>query len=136
MLIRRLLLTAMPLIFFKKFYFQIQFQVVLSTIFMIYYAGIRPTTSTKDRRLIELNEVFIMITNYHLMCFTDFTNVEIQFALGTSLIYFVMLLMMVNFTVMAWNIIVRVVDMITKKRMEAFLEKYLEELEKERKQRR
>lgn len=94
---------------------------------MIYYSGIRPTSISMDQKLIEMNEVFIMVTNYHMICFTDFTDIEIQFGLGNSLINFVMLMMTINFMKMACKVAIKIIDKITRKRMEHFLKKHLEE---------
>jgi len=45
--------------------------------YIIYYAGVRPNGNSNEQRLIELNEVFVMMTNYHMLCFTDFVKVKI-----------------------------------------------------------
>lgn len=90
----------------------------MSVMYIIYYSGIRPNGNSTDQRLIEMNEVFIMLTNYHILCFTDFTDIKVQFTVGASLINFVMFLMTINFMVMAYNVILKLLAKYQQKKMQ------------------
>ena len=109
-LIRRLLLMALPVIFYQNFAFQIMFLTFFSMMYIIYYSGVRPTANTQQQYLIELNEVFIMAINYHMMLLSAFVPKAMHFGVGVSLVNVIMLLMMINFSVMGYNMGCRLVD--------------------------
>jgi hypothetical protein len=56
----------------------------------------------RSRCYIEIfNEVMIMIVNYHLICFSEFNmDVDMQFNMGYSLIFFIFFVVFVNIMVM------------------------------------
>ena len=45
-LMRRLLLMALPVIFYQNFAFQIMFLTFFSLMYIIYYSGVKPTANT------------------------------------------------------------------------------------------
>jgi len=79
----------------------------MTSIYIIYYAGIKPTLSKQQQRLICLNEVIIMMNNYHLFCFTWFTDINIQYSIGASITYIILAIIAINFAVMSYNVVTR-----------------------------
>ena len=70
----------------------------------MYYAGIRPVATRQQQKLVTVNEVMIMFTNYHLICLTEFVDIKLHWDVAKSLKYTVMSTMALNFLVMFYNI--------------------------------
>jgi len=84
---RKLLLAVFILVFVKK---------PLFTCFVVNFTSlatgmtlgwIQPYKSDLSNYLELFNEFFVLITNYHMLCFTDFNNPQGKVYMGTSLIY-------------------------------------------------
>lgn len=103
LLARRILLVAIPIIFQGNFVFQIQFQIMTSVFYIIYYSGVRPNNLEEQNSIVEYNEVMIMFINYHLFLFTDFVPVEMHYGVGESLNFTIYCLLFRNFSLMAVN---------------------------------
>lgn len=66
--------------------------------FLFIYVGLaRPYVDRANAFFQQFNECFIMITNYHLMCFADFIQDEpTRTTVGWSMIAFVTLNLLIN----------------------------------------
>jgi hypothetical protein len=85
-LLRAIMVVLLPIVFNGRDYFQIMFHVLLSQGFIIFYANRRTHTERLEYYTHLLNEVLIMLTNYHLVCYTWFvTDPLTQYNMGYSL---------------------------------------------------
>jgi hypothetical protein len=94
----RMLALTFVLIYLQEFrYFQLFF-VNFSMTFILVYAGIcEPYVDKTTSFFSQFNEVFVAITNYHLMCFADFVQDEwTRNIVGWSLIVSVGLNLLIN----------------------------------------
>lgn len=48
---------------------------------------IQPYKSDLTNNLELFNEFFVLLTNYHMLCFTNFNNPQGKLFMGTSLVY-------------------------------------------------
>lgn len=71
-LFRRFILVILPILFHGQDYLQIIFQIHLSFWFILFHLYERTHIDKMDFFINILNECFIMICNYHLICFTLF----------------------------------------------------------------
>lgn len=55
-----------------------------------------PFASATEQTRQVLNELTVLVVNYHLICFTDFVSVEMQIHVGNSLIYVIVVNMLAN----------------------------------------
>jgi hypothetical protein len=69
---RRMGFAFIPAIFYKYDYMKVQLLVVLSSVYIIWYAGVRPHIWRNRFRMELFNESMIMLFNYHMILFTDF----------------------------------------------------------------
>ena len=71
--------------------------VALSTLYIMFYAGIRPHWDNKRVRLEISNEVLIMMFNYLMIIFSDYClNSHFQFHMGTSFAVLLGIVVFVN----------------------------------------
>jgi len=71
-MLRRLLFALIPAVFYRYQYIKVQLLVIMSSAYVIWYAGARPHIWKRRYRMEIFNEMMIMLFNYHMMLFTDF----------------------------------------------------------------
>jgi len=84
---RKLLLVGFILVFLKKPLFACFVVNFTSLATGMTLGWIQPYKSDLSNYLELFNEFFVLITNYHMLCFTDFNNPQGKVYMGTSLIY-------------------------------------------------
>lgn len=136
LLARRMLLVLIPIIFQGNFVFQIQMQIMSSLFYIIYYSGVRPNVDGEQQSIVEYNEVFIMLVNYHLFLFTDFVDTSMQYSLGESMNFTIACIMFRNFSLMAVNTMWRIGKAYLLRKAKKQWEKRAKELIDERVQKR
>jgi len=86
---------------------------LLSTAYIIWYAGVKPHIDKRRIRIEMFNEFMIMVFIYHLLLFTDFClNNKMQFSMGYSFVSSMVLIVFANLALM----IVQTVERSTRKR--------------------
>ena len=84
-MIRRILFALIPAIFYKYDYMKVQLLCLLSSLYIIWYAGVRPHIWNRRFRMEIFNECMIMLFNYHMIMFTDFCyDNKVQYLTGGS----------------------------------------------------
>lgn len=85
-------------------YFQLQAQIMLQTLYMIYHGSVRPLVDKQQQNLVTLNEIATMIVNYHLVCLTWFVDIKYHWEIAENLKKCVMVNVVINFTAMFYNV--------------------------------
>lgn len=57
----------------------------------------RPLKDNRTMNINIINEICVMIINYHLFLLTDFTDIEVKASIGNSVIYVTSSAIVVNF---------------------------------------
>ena len=105
-MIRRFLFIIVPLSFQNKPGIQLSLLIFLSSLYIIWYIMLWPHNMRKLVYIELTNEVFFMILNYHMVAFTLFNpDLQTQFNMGWSYLLFMGLLILVNLTFVATNVI-------------------------------
>lgn len=84
---RKLILVGFILVFIDKPLFSVIIINFSSLATGIALGWIYPHKSDISNNMELLNEFFVLITNYHMFCFTDFNNPQGKVFMGTSLVY-------------------------------------------------
>ena len=71
---RRLFFVMIPIIFPEDSTFQIQFLVLFSSFYLIWYGSISPYTTLRATATETFNECIFMCLIYHLFLFSDWTT--------------------------------------------------------------
>lgn len=99
---RRVVFVIIPTFLYLYPAFQVQFLLFMTSLYLIYFASQRPHKDRHRAQIETFNEVMIMITNYHMVCFSNFNpEMEAQFAMGYSFITCILLVVIVNILAMA-----------------------------------
>lgn len=82
---RRMLFALIPAICYKYDYLKVQLLCLLSSAYIIWYAGTKPHIWNRRYRMEIFNECMIMLFNYHMILFTDFCwDNKLQWLVGGS----------------------------------------------------
>jgi len=71
-MLRRVVFVAIPTFFYLMPFAQIQLLIFLTSLYILFYSGVRPHTDPKRVKIEIFNEVMIMMMNYHMVCFSKF----------------------------------------------------------------
>jgi hypothetical protein len=113
--------VAIPTFLFLFPYFQIQFLLFFTSLYIIFYAGSEPHIFKHRRRIELFNEWWIMIMNYHLIAFSDFTLIaETKFIMGYSYIANMLFVVMVNIVALVAE---QIAKCIRRRKQKAWLKK-------------
>ena len=83
----------------------------------MYYFGFAPHFAKKKLLIEGFNEVIVIILSYHLFCFTFFVqDLTAQYHVGTSFVFFFLVVIFVNLCFMINNVYHRCVSKKRKKR--------------------
>jgi len=103
-LLRRVLFVGIPTFFFAWPWHQIQALIWSTSIYIIFYAGIKPHNSRGRSRIEIFNECMIMIGCYHLICFSEFNLSSLtQYQTGYSYVAVFAIVLLVNLGVMVFK---------------------------------
>jgi len=103
---RKYIYIMIPCVFINYPNFQIQFIILTHSIYVIWYTNIRPHIEKSKYYLEIFNEVMIMIMLYIMILYSKFnTNPISYFWFGYSYIGALGLLLIVNISLMFYNII-------------------------------
>ena len=84
-MLRRIGFAFIPAIFYKYDYMKVQMLCLLSSAYIIWYAGVRPHIWRRRFRMEIFNEMMIMLFNYHMILFTAFCyDNRLQYLVGGS----------------------------------------------------
>ncbi len=76
----------------------------MSILIIIYFISAKPFAEEKVNNLHLFNEACIMLANYHMLLFTDFTNsTSLKFEIGWSLTFLVSFMIIINISIMLWS---------------------------------
>lgn len=96
-LLRRLIFVAIPTFVHSMDFMQLQLLIFFSSLYIISYSGSQPHNTTRRNVLESFNEFMIMVSCYHLVCFSKFNlDIESQFTMGYSYIGVIMIVVFVN----------------------------------------
>ena len=103
-LIRRILFVAIPTFLYFWSWLQLQTLLFLTSIYIVYYAWIRPHL-TRQRVGVEVfNEVMTMVIHYHMVCFSEFNTTTMgQFYMGYSFVGCILLVVICNLMLLGYN---------------------------------
>jgi hypothetical protein len=88
-MLRRVLFVAIPVVFYRFPGFQLMLLLLVSTAYLMVYASNRPHESLLRVKLELFNECMIMLLNYHMLLFSNFSSSEdFSYAMGYSLVFF------------------------------------------------
>jgi hypothetical protein len=73
-LLKRLVFVMIPSLCYWGPFAQIQALIVLTTVYVIFYAGRKPHDDKRRIHLEICNEVCFMVMNYHMICFSNFNT--------------------------------------------------------------
>lgn len=106
-LLRRLMMALVVVFLFDKPVFCVfAFNFILLA-YMMVFTCYMPKQSLQDNILDIFNEITVLFVNYHLLCFTNFIDVETQIYVSNSVIILVLGNIIVNFLVIVWDILTR-----------------------------
>ena len=74
---RRFLFVLIPIIFAGRPYLQIQFLVMFSSFYLVWFGSIQPYVTLRATGTEMFNEFMFMILLYHLFLFSDFTMMRV-----------------------------------------------------------
>ena len=95
--LRRIIVTACTVFFIKQVFIQIWAINIISLGLLVFYIGQQPFTSRFVFNLEVLNELFIYISSFFLMCFTDFVpNPVDRYDIGAIYFYLICSLIVIN----------------------------------------
>ena len=96
-MLRRILFALIPAVFYRYQYMKVQLLCLLSSAYVIWYAGTRPHIWKRRFRMEIFNEMMIMLFNYHMILFTDFCwDNKMQYMAGGSFQASILVLVFVN----------------------------------------
>ena len=96
-MIRRMLFALIPAVFYKYDYLKVQLLCLMSSFYIIWYAGVRPHIWNSRYRMEIFNESMIMLFNYHMILFTDFCfDNKVQYLVGGSFQACILIIVFVN----------------------------------------
>ena len=101
---RRLLFVMIPLCFQGQDFFQLQFLIFFNSLYIIFYAYLRPHIYSRLGYLEIINEFLFLVMSYHFLTFTLF-NIDIssKYSMGFSYLAWMALLILLNFVNIALN---------------------------------
>ena len=103
-LARRFLIVAFPTIIFSVSSIQLQLALLTSSLYIIFYVGVRPHRLNSQYYLELTNEILIMLSLYLLVLFSDFNlNNQFKFQLGFALPSLVLIMIAINISVMTFK---------------------------------
>lgn len=89
-IIRRVLFFLVPVMLWSMPLLQLQFLCFFTSLYVILIAHIKPHSDHSQKRLEIFNEVMLMMSSYHMFCFTEFCLDDMQkYRMGHSYIFFV-----------------------------------------------
>jgi hypothetical protein len=96
-MMRRVLFVLFPAIVYNYPFMQLQFFLLVSIFYLIWYGGVKPHIEKRRVRIELFNEFMVSVFIYHLMMFTDYcTSNSMQFIMGYSKIGFLVVIAFVN----------------------------------------
>lgn len=114
-LFRRLIFCALPVFLYMMPFLQVQLLLLLTSFYVIFYAGVKPHAEKSRVSLEIFNECMIMILNYHVVSFSPFNlHASSKFQMGYSY------LIVIGVTIV-FNMWVMINKLITKKSREGKL---------------
>lgn len=96
-MLRRVMFVTVPILMFAFPILQLQFLCFFTSLYIIVVVYIRPHTDNNVLRLEIFNEVMLMMSCYHMFCFTEF-NVDdlMKYSMGHSYVFFVTITFFIN----------------------------------------
>ena len=89
-IIRRTAFFSVPIILWSMPMLQLQILCFFTSLYVILIAYIKPHLDKKAMRLEIFNEVMMMLSVYHMFCFTEFNLDDMQkYNMGHSYVFFV-----------------------------------------------
>jgi hypothetical protein len=108
-LMRRFIFAFIPALFYNFPFLQLQLMIGISSVYMSMYMSIRPHEDPWRVRLEVLNEGVILMLNYHMALFSEFTLSDATaYYMGYSYLGFVALVLLANFYLLAHKILTRI----------------------------
>lgn len=105
-MLRRMCFALIPAIFHKYDYMKVQLLCLLSSLYIIWYAAVRPHIWNRRFRMEIFNECMIMLFNYHMILFTDFCyDNKVQYLTGGSYQASILLLVFVNISMIITKVV-------------------------------
>lgn len=96
-MLRRVIFVAIPTVLVDWAFLQIQLLVFLSSLYVMFYAGLRPHEDPRRVRLEIFNECMLMLLNYHFVIFSNFNlDNESKYTMGKVYLVIVALTIFVN----------------------------------------
>jgi hypothetical protein len=122
--LRRLAVAFSTIVWANTLILQI-YTTVFGSLFMLkFYIDWRPMESTYENRLEVFNEGFTLFSNYLLIIFTDFVNVEERYDFGFIAIYLVLIVCALNIAGVLYNLIYALKLKYLKRKHQKAWEKY------------
>jgi hypothetical protein len=103
--LRRLAVAFSTTVWANTLILQIYTTVFGSLFVLMFYIEWRPMESTYENRLEVFNEGFTLFSNYFLIIFTDFVNVQERYDLGFVAIYLILAVCALNIASVLYNLI-------------------------------
>ena len=96
-LIRRIVFVGIPTFLYQFPSHQVQLLIFLTSMYILFYMNNRPHWDSKRGQVEIFNELMILVSSYHLICFSDFNlHAAAQFNMGYSFVAVIFIVVFVN----------------------------------------